>query len=69
VGIRCADHATLYPQRLALTSPTSGGRWVDIVTEPNFIGFFVKIFLSLKFAYGSSVVPVQATSKTDSDLL
>jgi hypothetical protein len=31
VGIRCAEHATLYPQRLALTSPTSGGRSVAIV--------------------------------------
>jgi hypothetical protein len=32
VGTRCADHATpIYPQKLALTSPTSGGRSVDIV--------------------------------------
>jgi hypothetical protein len=31
VGIRCADHATLYPQKLALTSPTSGGRSAGIV--------------------------------------
>jgi hypothetical protein len=31
VGIRCADHATLYQQKLALTSPTSGGRSVGIV--------------------------------------
>jgi hypothetical protein len=32
VGIRCADHVTpLYPQKLALTSPTSGGRFVSIV--------------------------------------
>jgi hypothetical protein len=32
VGIRCADHATpLYPQKLALISPTSGGRSVGIV--------------------------------------
>jgi hypothetical protein len=32
VGIRRADHATpLYPQKLALTSPTSGGRSVGIV--------------------------------------
>jgi hypothetical protein len=31
VGIRHADHATpLYPQKLALTSPTSGGRSVGI---------------------------------------
>jgi len=27
VGTRCADHVTpLYPQKLALTSPTGGGR-------------------------------------------
>ena len=32
VGTRCADHVTpLFPQKLALTSPTSGGRSVDIV--------------------------------------
>jgi hypothetical protein len=32
VGICCADHATPhYPQKLALTSPTSGGRSVSIV--------------------------------------
>jgi len=32
VGIRCANHVTpLYPQKLALTSPTGGGRSVGIV--------------------------------------
>ena len=32
MGIRCTDHvAPLYPQKLALTSPTSGGRSVGIV--------------------------------------
>ena len=32
MGIRCADHVTpLYPQKLALTSPTGGGRSVGIV--------------------------------------
>jgi hypothetical protein len=32
VGIRCADHVTpLYLQKLALTSPTGGGRSVGIV--------------------------------------
>ena len=32
VGIRCADHVTpLYPQKLALTSPTGGGCSVGIV--------------------------------------
>ena len=31
VGIRCADHVTpLYPQKLALTSPTGGGLSVGI---------------------------------------
>jgi len=32
VGTRCADHVPpLYPQKLALTSPTGGGRSVGIV--------------------------------------
>jgi len=32
VGIRCADRVTpLYPQKLALTSPTGGGCSVSIV--------------------------------------
>ena len=32
MGIRCADHVTpLDPQKLALTSPTGGGRSVGIV--------------------------------------
>jgi hypothetical protein len=32
MGIRRADHATpLYPQKLELTSPTSGGRSVGVV--------------------------------------
>ena len=32
VGTRCADHVTpLYPQKLALTSQTCGGRSVGIV--------------------------------------
>jgi hypothetical protein len=32
VGIRHADHvAPLYPQKLAITSPTTGGRSVGIV--------------------------------------
>ena len=32
VGTRCADHVTpLYPQKLALVSPTGGGRSVVIV--------------------------------------
>ena len=45
VGTRCADHVTtLYPQKLALVSPTGGGRSVGIVrvrtkaTEFSFLG-------------------------------
>jgi hypothetical protein len=35
VGIRRVDHATpLYPQKLALTSPTNGSRSVGVITEP-----------------------------------
>ena len=36
VGTRCADHVTpLYPQKLALTSPTGGGHSVGIVRVRN----------------------------------
>ena len=32
MGTRCANHVTpLYPQKLALTSPTGGGRSVGMV--------------------------------------
>ena len=46
MGIRCADHVTpLYPQKLALTSPTGGGPSVGIVrsrtkaTEFSLVGY------------------------------
>ena len=52
MGIRCADHVTpLYPQKLALTSPTGGGRFVGIVrsrtkaTEFIIFIFYVGVFL------------------------
>jgi len=55
VGNRCADHVTpLYPQKLALTSLTGGGRSVGIVrsrnkaTEFNFLG---RIFCDLHKAF------------------
>ena len=50
VGTRCADHVTpLYPQKLALTSPTGVGRSVGIVcvrtkaTEFSLGGFIIRI--------------------------
>ena len=49
VGNRCADHVTpLYPQNLAITSPTGGGRSVGIfrsrtkATQFSFIGLLLK---------------------------
>jgi len=45
VGTRCANHVTpLYPQKLALTSPTGGGRSVGMVrsrTKATEFGFYV----------------------------
>jgi hypothetical protein len=48
VGTRCADHATpLYPQKLALTSPTGGGRSVGIVRSRTKTTEFVCLFVCL----------------------
>ena len=56
MGIRCADHVTpLYPQKLALTSPTGGGRSVGIVLSRikatefsvvlvHLLGFIIRIY-------------------------
>ena len=50
MGIRCADHVTpLYPQKLALTSPTGGGCSVSIVrSRTKAMEFFMEhlIFLN-----------------------
>jgi len=52
VGTRCADHVTpLYPQKLAITSPTGGGRSVGIVrvrtkaTEFSFLVLFPQSYV------------------------
>ena len=47
MGIRCADHVTpLYPQKLALTSPTGGGRSVGIVrSRTKATEFFFFLFI------------------------
>jgi len=48
VGTRCADHVTpFYPPKLALTSPTGGGRSVGIVrvrTKATEFSFMVIVF-------------------------
>ena len=47
VGTRCADHVTsLYPQKLALTSPTGGGRSVGIVRSRTKATEFSLVFIS-----------------------
>jgi hypothetical protein len=50
-------HGTLYPQKLALTSPTSGGRSIGIV-------YFTLLLLSLEQFY--VFVPFYATDPMDS---
>ena len=52
MGIRCADHVTLlYPQKLALTSPTGGGRSVGIVRSrtkaTEFFFYVLKVIASI----------------------
>jgi hypothetical protein len=47
VGIRCADHATLYPLKLALTTPAIGRRSVGIVrSRTETTDFFENIFIT-----------------------
>jgi len=56
VGTRCADHVTpLYPQELALTSPTGGGRSVGIVrvrTNATEFSFSFRCTNVSKFIFG-----------------
>jgi len=51
VGTRCADHVTpLYPQKLALTSPTGGGRSVGKVrvrTKATEFEFFILYYITI----------------------
>ena len=46
VGTRCANHVTpLYPQKMALTSPTGGGRSVSMVRSRTKATEFSLVFL------------------------
>jgi len=63
VGNRCAEHVTpLYPQKLALTSPTGGGRSVGIVrvrtkaTEFSLVYYDSKIFWDHRRICGPSLI-------------
>jgi len=52
VGTRCADHVTpLYPQNLALTSPTGGGRSVGIVRVRTKATEFLKLDCGPHFSH------------------
>ena len=60
MGTRCADHVTpLYPQKLALTSPTGGGRSVGIVrSRTKATEFFISCTL-----YRSTRLRICATNR------
>ena len=57
MGTRCADHVTpLYPQKLALTSPTGGGRSVGIVrVRTKAMEFFLCRLRSMQASPGHAV--------------
>jgi len=59
VGTRCGDHVTpLYPQKLALTSPTGGGRSVGIVRLWTKATEFLVLLLYFVTSYKRILVPV-----------
>ena len=72
MGTRCANHVTpLYPQKLALTSPTGGGRPVGMVrwrtkaTEFSFFSvrcttfFFYNKFISCRYMFRAHVLIIR----------
>ena len=55
VGTRCADNVTpLYPQKLALTSPTGGGRSVGIVRSRTKATEFFLLLTAIGLSPGDS---------------
>ena len=66
MGIRCADHVTpLYPQKLALTSPTDGGRSVGIVRSRTKATEFFFICLVYKHIRKTHCVPCNVRAETE----
>ena len=60
MGIRCADHVTsLYPQKLALTSPTGGGRSVGIVRSRNKATELVLVYIRARTYFWYLTVHLQ----------
>jgi hypothetical protein len=47
----CWPRNTLYPQKLALTSPTSGGRAVGIIRSRTKVTEFVSLHHNLRWYY------------------
>jgi hypothetical protein len=66
VGTRCADDATpLYPLKLALTSPTSGGRSVGIVRSRTKAIELLSLLIPLRHSRGRHLWIFNAKLKTD----
>ena len=64
MGTRCADHVTpLYPQKLALTSPTGGGRSVCIVRSRTKATDFGVCLSKLRRFFSFFAVKIQASDK------
>ena len=72
MGTRCADHVTtLYPQKLALISPTGGGRSVGIVRSRtkatefslvfSFIIIIIIIIIIIPLIYVSTKLQLNST--------
>jgi len=69
VGTRCADHVTpLYPQKLALTSPTSGGRSVGIVCVRTKATEFFLVFPEKSAVYDKCETCGRARQATDDNI-
>jgi len=62
VGTRCAEHVTpLYPQKLALTSPTGGGRYVGIVRVRTKATEFFLVMFTVQFKHEQNAPFIEKT--------